>query len=63
MEYHPPLHLIVLAIEEGAFGPLSIKITNFTYFYSLIKLMVHENLYRQRNKGIISIRETHYFKK
>ena len=33
-----------------------------TYIY-IIKLMVHENLYRQRNRGIICIRETNYLKK
>ena len=33
MEYHPPLHLGVVAIEKGAFESPSTKITNFTYSY------------------------------
>ena len=31
MELHLPLHLGVVAIEKGAFGSLSTKVTNFTY--------------------------------
>ena len=32
MEYLPPLHLGVVAIEKGAFGSPSTKVANFTYF-------------------------------
>ena len=30
MEYYPPLHFAVVAIEKGAFGSPSTKVTNFT---------------------------------
>ena len=34
----PPLHLGVVAIEKGAFGSPSTKVTNFTYFtYNCVK--------------------------
>ena len=31
MEWCPPLHLDVVAIEKGAFRSLSTKVANFTY--------------------------------
>ena len=31
MEYRPPLHLDVVAIEKGAFNSPSTKVANFTY--------------------------------
>ena len=33
MEQHPPLHLGVVAIENGAFRSPLTKVTNFTFFY------------------------------
>ena len=35
MEQHPTLHLGVGAIEKGAFGSPSNKVTNFTNFNGL----------------------------
>ena len=32
MEWCPPLHLGVLAIEKGAFGSPTTKVGNFTYY-------------------------------
>ena len=32
MEYWPPLHLGVVAIEKGAFRSPSTKVANFTYY-------------------------------
>ena len=42
-EYHPHLHLAVVAIEKEAFGSHSTEVTNFTYFL------------RSKNKNIHSI--------
>ena len=38
MEYHPPLHLGVVAFEKVAFGSPSTVIANFTYFSLLFKI-------------------------
>ena len=32
MKQRPPQHLCVIAIDKGAFGSLSTKVANFTYF-------------------------------
>ena len=32
-EWHPPLHLGVVAIKKGAFWSPSTTVANFTYFY------------------------------
>ena len=42
MEWCPPLHLGVVAIEKGAFGSPSSKVANFTYFllYLFIILII-----------------------
>ena len=46
MEYHPPLHLGVVAIEKGAFGLPSTKVTNFTiYIYIYIYACTHSTIY------------------
>ena len=36
MEKRPPLQLSVVAIEEGAFGSPSTKVSSFTYFLYLV---------------------------
>ena len=36
MEYRPPLHLEVVAIEKGAFGSLSTKVAYFTLLLLLL---------------------------
>ena len=36
MEWHPPLHLGVVAIEKGAFGSPTTKVSNFTFIYIYI---------------------------
>ena len=33
MEWRPPLHLVVVAIEKGTFGSPSTKVANFTLLY------------------------------
>ena len=33
MEYRPPLHLGVVAIEKGALGLASTTVANFTFIY------------------------------
>ena len=33
----PPLHIVVVAIEKGAFGLLSTMVANFTYFLVKVK--------------------------
>ena len=33
MELHPPLHLIVVAIEKGTFRSPLTKVANFTFTY------------------------------
>ena len=38
MEKRPPLHLGVVATEKGAFGSLSTKVANFTYFFNWIDI-------------------------
>ena len=39
MEYRPPLHLGVVAIEKGAFGSPSTKVANFTFTYIYIYIV------------------------
>ena len=34
MEYRPPLHLSVVAIEKWPFGPLSTEVTHFTFNFT-----------------------------
>ena len=36
MEWCPPLHLGEVAIEKGAFGSPSTKVTNFTFIIKII---------------------------
>ena len=31
-EKHPPLHLTIVAMEKGAFGSPSTKVTNLTFY-------------------------------
>ena len=50
-EYHPPLHLGVVAIEKGAFGSHSTMVANFTFIYSLIEST------RRTNMSLKSARE------
>ena len=33
-EYHPPLHLSVVAIEKGAYGLPLTMVVNFTYLFN-----------------------------
>ena len=39
-EYHPPLHLSVAAIENGAFGFPSTTVANYIYIYIYIYIYV-----------------------
>ena len=40
MEWHPLLHLGVVAIEKGAFGSPSTKVANFTFISVMDMLML-----------------------
>ena len=42
MEKRPPLHLVVVAIEKGAFGSSSTKVANFTYIDNEVYLCLKE---------------------
>ena len=42
MELRPLLHLGVVAIQKGAFGPLSTKVANFTYYGCLETFLVFQ---------------------
>ena len=45
MESHPPLHLGVVAIEKGAFGSPSTKVTNFTIYMSIKHSIIKTLMY------------------
>ena len=40
MEYRPPLHLGVVAIEKGTFGSPSTKVTNLLTFIIIIIIII-----------------------
>ena len=44
MEYRPPLHFGVVAIEKGAFGSPSTTVANFTYMILRICVIVIDNI-------------------
>ena len=55
MEYRPPLHLGVVAIEKGAFGSPSTMVANFTYLCWNTVYFFNDVQYSQNLEGFGSI--------
>ena len=45
-DYHPPLHLSVVAIEKGAFGLPLTMVSQILYIYIYIYIYTHTHLYQ-----------------